>query len=103
MPTSRNARGIDIIIYSQDGKRKYTIQAKSLTKRSPVPLGSSLDNLFADYLIVCRNVLVNNPELFITSMGRIKPDIYTKVIRMAVSVIGFSRRITNNIRIIGRK
>src|SRR5919198_3117268 len=60
----------------QDGKRKYTIQAKSLTKRSPVPLGSSLESLFADYLIVCRNVLVNNPELFITSMGRIRPDIH---------------------------
>lgn len=74
MPTSRNARGIDIVIYSQDGERKYTIQAKSLTKRSAVPIGSSLDNLFADYMVVCRNVLTS-PELFITSMDKIKLDI----------------------------
>src|SRR5215207_3370746 len=75
MPTSRNARGIDIVIYSQDGKRKQTIQAKSVTKRSPVPIGSSLYNLFADYLVVCRNVL-KSPELFITSIDKIKPNIH---------------------------
>jgi hypothetical protein len=32
MPTSRNARGIDILIYSQDGKRKHTIQSRVLEK-----------------------------------------------------------------------
>jgi hypothetical protein len=42
MPTSRNAKGIDIIIYSQDGKRKHTIQLKSLQKKLGVPLGSNL-------------------------------------------------------------
>jgi hypothetical protein len=57
MPTSRNARGVDIVIYSQDGVGKHTIQAKSLTKRNLVPIGTSLDSLFADYLIICRNVL----------------------------------------------
>jgi len=29
LPTSGNARGIDIIIYSQDAVRKYAIQAKA--------------------------------------------------------------------------
>jgi transposase len=33
LPTSRNARGIDIVIYSQDAVRKYTIQVKALSKR----------------------------------------------------------------------
>jgi hypothetical protein len=57
LPTSRNARGIDIIIiYSQHAVRKYTIQVKGLSKRAPVPLGNKFDNLYADYLIICRNV-----------------------------------------------
>ena len=57
LPTSRNASGIDIIIiYSQDAVRKYTIQVKGLSKRAPVPLGNKFDNLYVDYLIICRNV-----------------------------------------------
>jgi hypothetical protein len=33
-----NAKGIDMVIYSQDGVKKHTIQTKSLS--SPVPLRS---------------------------------------------------------------
>lgn len=65
MPTSRNARGIDIIIFSQDASKKYTIQVKSLSKRSPVPLGSRQNSIFGDFLIICRN-LFTNPEVFVT-------------------------------------
>ena len=43
MPTARNARGIDVVAYSRDGKRYIGIQVKSLSKRVPVPLGTSLD------------------------------------------------------------
>jgi len=66
MPTSRNAKGIDIVIYSQDANRKHTVQIKSLREKNPVPLGKSLDNLFADYLIICTNVL-DKPELYVTT------------------------------------
>jgi hypothetical protein len=38
MPTSRNAKGIDILIYSEDVKRKYGVQVKSLSLRVAVPL-----------------------------------------------------------------
>jgi hypothetical protein len=48
MPTARNARGIDAVIYSQDATRTATLQIKALTRRSPVPLGNSLDKLFGD-------------------------------------------------------
>lgn len=75
MPTSRNARGIDIVIYSQDGERKHTIQAKSLTKRDPVPLGPHLKNLMGDYLIICRNVF-KEPEIFIASIDEIRERIH---------------------------
>src|ERR1051325_2022596 len=66
MPTSRNARGIDILIYSQDGARKHSIQIKSLSGKNPVPLGKNLDGFFADYLIICTNVM-EEPEMFITT------------------------------------
>jgi hypothetical protein len=46
LPTPRNARGIDIIIYSQNASKKYTIQVKSLSKRAPVPLGGRENNMF---------------------------------------------------------
>ncbi len=61
MPTSRNARGIDILCYSQDGKRTVTIQVKALSKRSPVPLGHSLDHLIANFVVVVRNAAAKPP------------------------------------------
>lgn len=77
MPTSRNARGIDIVIYSQDGNRKYTIQSKSLTRRSAVPLGNNLDNIMGDYIIICRNVL-EQPDVFIAPIDEIRNKINTE-------------------------
>jgi hypothetical protein len=41
LPTSRNARGVDIVIYSQKARRKLTIQVKSLRKRNPAPAKAS--------------------------------------------------------------
>ena len=64
MPTSRNAKGVDIIIYSQDGITKHTIQVKSLSKKLGVPLGNKLENFIADYTIICWNV-ISSPEVFI--------------------------------------
>ena len=49
MPTSRNARGIDVICFSMDGTRMLTIQVKSLSKRNPVPLGTDLDRIMGDF------------------------------------------------------
>lgn len=64
--TARNARGIDIIVYSRSGKQKYTIQVKSLSKRDTVPLGNTLENLsMADFFIIC-NKLNKEPDIFIT-------------------------------------
>jgi hypothetical protein len=65
MPTARNAKGIDVLIYSQDAKRTLTVQVKALSKRSPVPLGGKLDNLIGDFFIVCRNLASHAPECFI--------------------------------------
>jgi hypothetical protein len=56
MPTARNARGIDVLAYSSDGTRKVGLQVKSLSKRNPVPLGTSIDRLMGDFWLVVTNV-----------------------------------------------
>jgi len=58
MPTSRNARGVDIVAYDQKGKRTITVQVKALSKAVPVPLGSDplMGNLIADFIIIARGV-----------------------------------------------
>ncbi len=65
MPTARNARGIDLLIYSQDAKRKHTIQVKALSKSPPVPLGGNVDGLFGDFFIICREIASDSPECFV--------------------------------------
>jgi hypothetical protein len=72
MPTARNARGIDIVIYSQDAKRTFTIQVKALSKAPPVPLGKGRHKLFGDFFIICRNVASEKPECFILTPNEVK-------------------------------
>jgi hypothetical protein len=71
MPTARNAKGIDVLIYSQDAKRKLTVQVKALSQSNPVPLGNKLDGLFGDYFIVCRNVALDAPECFVLTPAEV--------------------------------
>jgi hypothetical protein len=68
LPTSRNAKGVDIMICDQQAKRTGTIQAKSLTKLNAVPM-SSPRNLIAKYLVIVRNVDKPNPELLVTEIN----------------------------------
>ena len=56
MPTSRNARGVDVVIYNQAGTESHTIQVKSLSKRNPAPFGGSLKSLIAEYIFIVNNV-----------------------------------------------
>jgi hypothetical protein len=71
MPTARNARGIDVVAYSRDGKRYLGIQVKSLSKRAPVPLGASLDNLIGDFWVIINKVIAE-PTAFIVTPDEIK-------------------------------
>ena len=75
LPTSRNAKGIDIVIYNRDATCKHTIQVKTLRKRNPVPFGNKL-SLIADYLIICRVVGEKLPEVFVT---KIDDDIKNRI------------------------
>ena len=52
MPTSRNAKGIDIIAYSPDGKEYLGVQVKTLSKPVHVPLGKEKEKIMGDYWII---------------------------------------------------
>jgi hypothetical protein len=71
MPTARNARGIDMIAYSQDGSDKLGFQVKALSKRNQVPLGTSIDSLMGDYWIIVTDAR-SNPKAFIMKPAEIK-------------------------------
>ena len=65
MPTARNARGVDIIAYSRDASRFVGIQVKALSKRNPVPLGTSLDKIMGDYWVIVNKITSQSPSAFI--------------------------------------
>ena len=71
MPTARNARGIDIVAYSRDGKRYLGIQVKSLSKRAPVPLGASTDNLMGNFWVIV-NKVISEPTPFVLTPDEVK-------------------------------
>jgi hypothetical protein len=52
MPTSRNARGVDLLAYDMSASRFHGIQVKALSKRNPVPLGKSVEELMGDWWII---------------------------------------------------
>lgn len=71
MPTARNARGVDILAYSQDAKRKLAIQVKALSKRNPVPLGRSLDKVMGDIWVIV-NKVATSPSAYILLPSEVK-------------------------------
>jgi len=78
LPTSRNAKGVDVVIYNQKATQTHTIQVKALSEKDPVPFGSNLDNLVAEYVIICRKVFVEKPEMFIIKSNEVKEDIHKR-------------------------
>jgi len=71
LPTTRNAKGADLIIYSQDGKKIYTIQVKALTDKVAVPFGNKPNLSMADFVIITNNVF-DNPEVFLLNPNTLK-------------------------------
>jgi hypothetical protein len=72
MPTARNARGVDILVYSQDSSRFAGIQVKSLSKRSPVRLGKSLDRLMGTYWVIINQLATGTPSTFILLQSEVE-------------------------------
>jgi len=70
LPTSRNAKGPDLIIYSQDGKVMYKIQVKALSKWDHVSASNKKNFLMSDFVIICTNVY-SKPEIFIAKTNQV--------------------------------
>src|SRR6185503_2340064 len=69
MPTARNARGVDLLIYDVEAQNYQGIQIKTLSKQGAIPLGiKPLDNLLGDWWVIITRA-ATNPECFI-----MKPD-----------------------------
>ncbi len=76
MPTSRNARGIDIIAYSTDSpQRVVTVQVKALSKRNPVPVGTRLDKIMGDFWVIVIDVL-QEPSAFVMKPLEVKEGVH---------------------------
>jgi hypothetical protein len=70
MPTARNARGVDIVAYNHDASRYIGVQVKALSKRNPVPLGTSLDKVMGDFWVIINRV-ATAPAAFILLPGEV--------------------------------
>jgi len=75
MPTSRNARGIDIIAYSIDAERLLKVQVKALSKRNPVPIGANLEKVMGDFWVIVTNV-IQEPCAFIMKPSEVKSEVH---------------------------
>ena len=64
MPTSRNARGVDIIAYTCDCSRVISVQVRTLSKKAPVPLGTSLNKAMGDFWVIV-NEVDKEPQLYV--------------------------------------
>jgi hypothetical protein len=85
MPTTRNARGIDVLIYSQDATRTHTIQVKTLSNPNPVGLGKNLDGLVGDFFVICRNVSLDTPDCFVLTLHEVRSLAHRRVKKGKVS------------------
>ncbi len=71
MPTARNARGVDVIAYDRGATCMIALQIKALSKRDPVPLGSSIDGLMGDLWIIVNRALTD-PSCWIMTPAEVR-------------------------------
>lgn len=49
MPTARNAKGVDVVVYDSKGTAYLGLQVKTLSERWPVPLGTGKVHAQSDF------------------------------------------------------
>jgi hypothetical protein len=79
MPTVRNAKGADLYAASADELRVLPIQSKALARRSPVPLGNSLDRLCSNWWIITINANSYAPRSFVMTIDEVKSSAHRGV------------------------
>ena len=72
MPTSRNARGIDLLVYDAKAERKLGIQVKALSKKDAVSLGKSVDAVLGDFWIIVTKAITTEPECFVMTPDEVR-------------------------------
>jgi hypothetical protein len=72
MPTTRNARGVDLLAYDVSAYIYKGIQVRALSRRDNVRLGNTLDKLMGDWWVIVTNVRTTNPVCFIMKPGEVK-------------------------------
>jgi hypothetical protein len=81
MPTSRNARGIDLLAYDAIARNFLGIQIKTLSKKNgAVPLGlHTPDNLMGDWWIIVTNIARiadgENPICFVMTPDEVRKGV----------------------------
>lgn len=66
MPTAWNARGIDVLAYTPDGKEYVGIQVKTLSKRSPAGLGKNgKSGIMGDIWCIVVRGTTGEPKVFV--------------------------------------
>ncbi|SIM79516.1 hypothetical protein [Cuniculiplasma divulgatum] len=71
LPTSRNAKGIDIIAYGKQGEKMLMIQTKGYTKKAAVGPFKDVSEIIADFYIVSWNVYTS-PVTYILTKEELK-------------------------------
>ena len=68
-PTTRYAKGPNVVIDSEDAERTWRLKVRSLSKRDPVPLGKD-PNIDADWVVVCTRVREDSPRCYVLTSRR---------------------------------
>lgn len=64
-------------INKPDSYKTSRIKVKALSQEAPVPFNTrSPDSMHADFLVICRNLATNNPEVFSSTMKKVSDVIH---------------------------
>ena len=58
-------RGVDILAYNWNASRFFGVQVKALSKRTSVPLGTTVDSLLGDFWCIVNMVRSTPPSVFV--------------------------------------
>lgn len=71
MPTIKNAKGIDIVAYSENGGEMLTIQTKGFTDSQSISFQTK-DDVIADFYIIATQVYEHPPIVYILTKDEVK-------------------------------
>ena len=70
--TARNMRGADLFAANEDETVVHPIQSKALSRRSDVPLGSSLEKLRSFWWVVTMYATAERPVCYVLTLDEVK-------------------------------